>query len=82
MVIRTYRDGVHVLKVTSQPGYWRHKYILIDNSSWGRMAKAGSKVDLSNYYEMSDDEFIKRIAVCDGNTWYWIQKDYVTGWVC
>ncbi|GHE36496.1 hypothetical protein GCM10017673_43890 [Streptosporangium violaceochromogenes] len=81
LVVRTHRQSVEVLKITSQDKSHQINCVSIPTARWDPRARKDSWLDLEDTYFIHDGDFRRRAGVCDDGTWSTVTHLYWTGWV-
>lgn len=81
LVVRTHRQGVEVLKITSQDKSHQRSCISIPTARWDPRARKDSWLDLEDTYFLHDNAFRRCAGVCDKRTWSTVTHRHRTGWV-
>lgn len=79
LVVRTFPDEVHVLKITSTDKSHRDDHVPIPTATWDSRALHDSWLDLSDTFELWPAMFKKRAGPCDPDTWRRVESHFETG---
>ena len=81
LVIRTYRDHVVVLPITSQDKSHRRDHIEIPTARWDPRAEYDSFLNLAEPRALTDRAFTRVAGLCDDGTWAYVGSLHAVGWV-